>query len=119
MQTTIYSYFIYFLITSCIKGLIIVPSILDIPKAEKNICQDSRLEAENFKLVKSNPENEELTPYINCVNNAILKVSNAELKLSKDEECPLQFLRNKKTPYFKCNSDNFGNYNITKIMKLL
>lgn len=119
MQNSQLSYFVLFCFFTCSKSLIIVPSILDIPKAEKNICKDSRIEAENLKLINSNPDNIELTPYIKCVNNAILKVSTAELKLSTEKLCPLQFLRNKKTPYFDCSTNNFGNYNVTEIMKLL
>lgn len=119
MKTNRLSFLILFCIINYSRNTLIVPSILDSPKAEKNICRDTRIEKENIKLIESNPENHELTPYINCVNDAILKISMAELKLSSNEICPLQFLRNRKIPYHECNTNNFGNYNITKIMKLL
>lgn len=119
MKISRLSFLILFFIIDCSRSTLIIPSILDSPKAQRNICRDTRIEKENIKLMESNPENNDLTPYVKCVNDAILKVSMAELKLSSKEDCPLQFLRNKKIPYYKCKTNNYGNYNITNIMKLL
>ncbi|CAF0710955.1 unnamed protein product [Brachionus calyciflorus] len=110
------------IVTCCIalvESTFIVPSILEPPKANRIICRDSRIEQQNANIIQNELQNQEQTPYINCVNNAILKISFANLQISTQSSCPLQFLREKDTSYFTCDTNNFANSNVTNVIKLL
>ncbi|CAF1047792.1 unnamed protein product [Brachionus calyciflorus] len=93
-------------------GTMIVPSILDDSKPViKSICMDPTLERNN------NQPDQEIQPYLNCVNQAILKISSASLMTSNSTICPNQFPNNLRGP--SCSSKNFGNSDVTNLFKIL
>ena len=98
-------------IISCAIAIFVVPSILDAPRAERRICFS--------RAIENSMTGPDQIAYLECVNDAVIKIESATLVLSSPDSCPLQYtnLANQAPP--TCNSRNYANSNITTVINTL
>lgn len=77
------------------------------------ICRDARTEGLNRN------GNNEPRPYLSCVNDAIIKITSATLRMSTAKTCPLQFVNRPNNQNPTCQTNNFANSDVTNELKTL